>query len=346
MRALVAPYASRGLLARSEHWRGRPGDVAEESARPRWSVMVPAYNSAADLSRSLSSVLAQARPVESMQIEVVDDCSKEDDTARVVEEIGQGRVKFFRQHANVGHARNFNTCVERARGYFVHILHADDWVKSGFYDEMDAVFESFPNAGAAFCRHAIVDSRADILRVSALEAPAPGIIERWFERIGAELPLQPPSMVVRREVYRDLGSFDTRMASCGEDWEMWARIAAFYPVAFTPKILACYQDAEGSVTKRAIKSGQNMKDVRQAIKILESYVDTPAGRAALVRAPENWAKWGLHWTFELASRGDFKGALVQLRQSLLCSQSRRILSEALKAALFLLKCRLRGVARS
>jgi glycosyltransferase involved in cell wall biosynthesis len=307
--------------------------------------MVPAYNSGADLRRGLSSVLAQARTAEIMQIEVVDDCSKTDDAAQIVKEVGQGRVEFFRQSVNVGHARNFNTCVERARGHLIHILHADDWVERGFYDEMDALFGAFDDAGAGFCRHAIVGSDGGVVRHSPLEKSEPGVIERWFERIGAELPLQPPSMVVRRAVYEDLGSFDKRMASCGEDWEMWARIAAFYPVAFTPKLLAYYQDTEGSITKRSISSGQNMKDVRQAIQILDSYVDAPVGRTVLACARENWAKWGLYWASKLTCQGDSKGALVQLWQTLLCSRSLHTLAAVLNMALLLLKRRLRELVR-
>lgn len=345
MKALVAPYASRELLAKSKEWRGQPGPVAEPPSRPKWSVMVPAYNAADDLRRSLSSVLAEGRSAEVMQIEVVDDCSKTDDAARIVEEIGKGRIDFFRQSANLGHARNFNSCLERARGHFVHILHSDDWVGHGFYDEMDALFAAFPEAGAAFCRHAIIGADGSEQRVSPLEKYDSGIIERWFERIGAELPLQPPSMVVRRAVYEDLGSFDTRMESCAEDWEMWVRIAAFYPVAFTPKILAYYQDSEGSITKRSISSGQNMKDVRQAIQILGSYIDSQAGRTALARAPENWAKWGLYWASKLTCQEDSNSALVQLWQTLLCSWSPRTLAAVLRLALFLLKRRLRDLIR-
>ena len=38
-----------------------------------------------------------------------------------------------------------------------------------------------------------------------------------------------PSIVVRRSVYERLGSFDRRLV-CAEDWEMWVRIAAHYPI--------------------------------------------------------------------------------------------------------------------
>ena len=67
-----------------------------------------------------------------MPIEVIDDLSVQDDPAAVVREIGDSRVTFFRQPANVGPQANFTTCVQRARGYWVHLLHGDDMVRPGF----------------------------------------------------------------------------------------------------------------------------------------------------------------------------------------------------------------------
>src|SRR5215210_6047396 len=84
-------------------------------ARPLWSVMIPSFNCADYLRESLRSVLAQDPGPEIMQIEVVDDCSTSDGPEAVVAEIGRGRVGFFRQPQNVGHARNFGTCLQRSR---------------------------------------------------------------------------------------------------------------------------------------------------------------------------------------------------------------------------------------
>lgn len=119
--------------------------------RPFWSVMIPNYNSDRYLAQTLKSVLEQDPGAEEMEIEVVDDCSNKDDPAAVVKEIGKGRISFFRQPDNVGATANFNTCIQRAKGQWVHILHSDDTVLPGFYNRLRSALEPELTIGAAFC---------------------------------------------------------------------------------------------------------------------------------------------------------------------------------------------------
>jgi len=106
--------------------------VPEGTPRPFWSVMIPTFNCAKYLRQTLESVLAQDPGPGLMQIEVVDDVSTKDDPEAVVREIGKGRVQFYRNGQNLGAIRNFNGCVQRAKGHWVHILHGDDAVLPGF----------------------------------------------------------------------------------------------------------------------------------------------------------------------------------------------------------------------
>jgi glycosyltransferase involved in cell wall biosynthesis len=131
--------------------------ITEGTYRPFWSVIIPTYNCANYLEETLKSVLQQDPGQEQMQIEVVDDCSTKDDPEKVVKEIGKGRVSFFRQPKNVGAQRNFNTCIQRAKGHWVHILHGDDAVFPGFYERFQAAIEKEPIIGAAFCRTIYMD---------------------------------------------------------------------------------------------------------------------------------------------------------------------------------------------
>src|SRR5882757_2983365 len=93
--------------------------------RPLWSVMIPSYNCSNYLRETLLSVLAQDPGPEKMQIEVIDDHSTDADIAALVAEIGKGRVEFFRQEENIGSLRNFETCLNRSVGHWVHLLHGD-----------------------------------------------------------------------------------------------------------------------------------------------------------------------------------------------------------------------------
>jgi hypothetical protein len=224
---------------------------------------------------------------------------------------------------------NFNTCLQRSRGRLVHLLHGDDWVCDGFYERMGRLFDRHPEIGAAFCRHTIVDEQGNVQRVSPLERSDSGVLEQWLERIASDLPLQPPSIVVRREVYERVGGFDRRMLSCGEDWEMWVRIALHYPVGYEPEPLAVYRDNSSSLTKRSIRSGQNIRDVRMATDIIRAYLPRAIARTTSRKAGETWASWALHWAEQFIAKGDAAAAATQLREGLRCSHSQRILSPAL-----------------
>jgi glycosyltransferase involved in cell wall biosynthesis len=124
---------------------------------PLWSVMIPTFHCARFLRQTLESVLSQDTRPDVMQIEVIDDCSTQDDPESVVRAAAGERVHFFLQPKNVGHTRNFETCLQRARGHLVHLLHGDDAVRHGFYRKTAQLFGENVQFGAAFCRHVIMD---------------------------------------------------------------------------------------------------------------------------------------------------------------------------------------------
>ena len=156
--------------------------VPEGIPRPLWSVMIPTYNCANYLRETLTSVLTQDPGPEVMQIEVVDDHSTKDDPEAVVRELAGDRVSFYRQPQNVGHVKNFNTCLQRSRGKLIHLLHGDDGVRNGFYQKMQKAFDTQPNIGAAFCRHIYMDENGHWKSLSSLEQPDNGVIENWLEK--------------------------------------------------------------------------------------------------------------------------------------------------------------------
>jgi len=192
--------------------------------RPLWSIMIPIYNGAIYLREAIESVLIQDMGIDKMQIEVVDDCSTDADVKGIVEEVGKGRVSYYRQEQNIGSLRNFETCINRSKGYYIHLLHCDDKVKDGFYETMTTLFTSFPEAAAAFCAHDSIDAVGKVYSISEPEANEPCILPDLLFTLAVRQPIQYVSMVVKREIYEALGAFYG--VTYGEDWEMWARIAA------------------------------------------------------------------------------------------------------------------------
>ena len=289
--------------------------------RPLWSVMIPTYNCANYLRQTLTRVLAQDPGAEVMQIQVVDDCSTLDDPEAVVKEVGQGRVEFYRQPQNVGHTGNFATCLQRSRGELIHLLHGDDYVLDGFYSRLQQGFEQRPNLGAAFCRQIYMNHEGHWSEFSQLEQPESGVLENWLERIAIYQRIQTPAIVVRRSVYEQLGGFDQRL-SWAEDWEMWVRIAAHYPVWYEPQPLAAYRMHDGSNTGRYARTGENLRDLVRAIEIIKAYL--PAARAEVLsrKSREHWSIVYARWlAYQMLFQGELDGASAQVREGLICGQS-------------------------
>jgi glycosyltransferase involved in cell wall biosynthesis len=238
--------------------------------RPLWSVMIPTYNCTRFVAFALKSVLQQDPGADVMQIEVVDDFSTDGDVEAIVQEIGQGRVLFYRQPENKGSLRNFETCLNRAKGHWVHLLHGDDLVRNGFYKEIQALFEAHPQAGAAFVKNSYINTEGYETGIERQILEKNGIIENWLDIIATRQRLQPPAIVVKREVYEKLGGFFA--VHYGEDWEMYTRIAAYYPVAYSPKYLAKYRVHGHNITSQSYLKGQHVNDLKMVINIIQGYL--------------------------------------------------------------------------
>jgi glycosyltransferase involved in cell wall biosynthesis len=316
-------------MSKDHPFRAPIPPVAEGIARPLWSVMIPTYHCARYLRETLMRLLAQDPGAELMQIEVIDDCSTRDDPAAVVADVGQGRVQFYRQPQNVGHIRNFESCLRRAHGQWVHLLHGDDYVLPGFYERMGKAFVQNPTIGAAFCRQIFMDEKGHWQAFSALEQDESGLLANALERLALEQRIMTPSIVVRRSVYEHLGGFDCRLA-CAEDWEMWVRIAAHYPVWYEVEPLAVYRMHNESNTGRHVRSGADTRYNCLAIEIFSSYLPAASAERITRQARETYARAALQTAAQLSTRGDRMAMLAQIREALRCHCTLRALLQALR----------------
>ena len=243
-------------------------DVAE--VRPLWSVMIPVYNCSRYLPQLLESVLRQDPGAELMQIEVIDDGSTDADVRQIVGTIGKGRVGYYRQSENVGSLRNFETCLNRSKGQWIHLLHGDDFVSPGFYNEIKLLFETYPEAGAAFTGFYEVNEEGEILYPNKVLAERKGYIENWLDIISQSQCIQPPAMVVKRAVYEEVGAFFG--VHYGEDWEMWVRISYRFPIVHSPVHLANYRVHASNITSSYFLSGQHIRDIRKVIGMIQEHL--------------------------------------------------------------------------
>jgi glycosyltransferase involved in cell wall biosynthesis len=297
--------------------------VTEGVDRTSWSVMIPAYNAGDYLEQALRSVLDQDPGPDRMQVAVVDDASAGVDRAEaIVRRLAPDRVEFHRAVENLGLAGNWNRCIGLARGHWVHLLHQDDWVLPGFYEQLGRAEAQAPGVGAAFCRHFFADGDGHWTALSHLEGRTAGVLESLLVRLSSVQPIQCPSIVVRRSAYEALGGFrgDLRY---NLDWEMWCRIASRYPIWYEPRPLACYRQHEGSETAALMGAGAVVPDIRLAISIVRRYMPAEF-HPSLGLGKLDWVRHVMIREADRAlMRGDYRAGVLHLRQAVACNPSAR-----------------------
>jgi hypothetical protein len=89
-------------------------------------------------------------------------------------------------------------------------LHQDDIVLPEFYERLRKGAEQ-SDAGAAFCRYAIVNSKGHWVDISHFHLESADLLEDWHPRITVHPLIQCPAIAVRRLVYEQLGGFLPRL---------------------------------------------------------------------------------------------------------------------------------------
>lgn len=128
------------------------------TAADRITVVVTTYNRASIMRRSLESVLTQGRPAD--EIVVVDDGST-DETRAVVQDAGQGAVRYVHQE-NRGLSAARNRGVEEATGDWVVFLDDDDAAEPGWLDALSR--QMGPDVGVVCCGARYVTPDGEPLR--------------------------------------------------------------------------------------------------------------------------------------------------------------------------------------
>ncbi|HSK10116.1 MAG TPA: glycosyltransferase [Vicinamibacterales bacterium] len=195
---------------------------------PSVSVVVPAFNAAGSIGEAVASVLAQT--YDDYEIVVVDDGST-DGTADLVRRAAP-ESRIVRQ-PNGGPGRARNAGIRASTANLIAFLDADDTWLPHKLEAQVAYFRSYPQTGLLHTDW--IGSENAMAGQAALYAQ-PGPPRHVFcELFHTDYEIATLSVMVRRDVLETVGLFDERREVHVEDWDLWLRIAARYPVGYLPQ---------------------------------------------------------------------------------------------------------------
>ena len=235
------------------------------ASSPSVSVVMPTYNYGRFLARALDSVLGQTySPAE---VIVVDDGST-DETPNVLARYAS-RVRAVRQ-ANRGLSCARNVGISIASGDLVALIDSDDTWDSEKLQRQVALWARHPDSGAIGCGVRVLDANGNVIRELRFDdATAPArhrircvaLRRQWVGGSGS-------GALIPAEVLRSVGGFDETLGAA-EDWDMWLRIAARFPIRNVPEPLAQIWDHRSGTFRNVAKLASNQMSVLRKLAARE-----------------------------------------------------------------------------
>lgn len=191
------------------------------------SVVIPTYNRAALIERSVKSALAQSH--RDVEVVVIDDAST-DETVSVLATIDDPRLRVIELERNGGQCKARNRGVREAQGRYVAFLDSDDeWLPTKVARQLER-FEAGDRPGVTYTGMWVDDgtSRNDVLaRVEG---------ESFEEFLTLPGPITTTGLMVDAEMVREELSFDETIG-CAVEGDLLIRISRDHVVGRVPEPL-------------------------------------------------------------------------------------------------------------
>ena len=212
---------------------------------PIVSVIIPALNAAEWIGETLQSVLMQS--FREIEVIVVDGGST-DGTQSITKAFGKSVKLICKLHSGKSASRNAG--IYAAQGEYIAFIDADDlWLPEKLELQLQ-MFSSDPNLGWVYSDGYLFEGKAtnNIMTFGSLSHLHSGDILCPL-LLNDFIP--SPTPVIRRKIIDKIGYFDeTLQRHEPEDWDMWLRIAAHYPIGFVNRSLVRYRLHPSSLMAR------------------------------------------------------------------------------------------------
>lgn len=202
------------------------------------SIIMPSYNTAKFIGKSIESVLNQT--YKNWELIIVDDCST-DDTDDVIEKYDDTRIRYIKNKTNSGAAVSRNTGLNIAKGKWIAFLDSDDlWSNNKLAEQI--LFMEKHNHSFSYTSYREIDEHGN--------------------EIGIEVT--GPKRITKKDMYRycwpgcltvmydaeKVGRIQIADIKKNNDYAMWLKVIKKADCYYFDKVLAYYRKRTGSISNQ------------------------------------------------------------------------------------------------
>ncbi|HWN08970.1 MAG TPA: glycosyltransferase family A protein [Pyrinomonadaceae bacterium] len=266
-------------------------------ANPLISVVMPVYNALPFLDESIRSILEQT--LTDFEFVILDDASTDGSLERLREWSSRDqRIRLHESKKQLGLSGSSNAVVSKARSPIVARMDADDIAHPDRLRRQWNIIEGRPDV-------AVIGTLCNGIDASGREVRPR---DRWrLVRRSGYIPFPHGSAMFRREVFDLVGGYD-ETAECGEDQDLFLRMAARGKVVTLPDVLYSYRYHSSNETlfygRRAVGQNHSQNGDALAAFYMLGAMRLWAGEPPKLLAPllkKKSLKWNLKTMMILAS---------------------------------------------
>jgi glycosyltransferase involved in cell wall biosynthesis len=187
---------------------------------PKVSVIIPSYNRAGMIGRSIKSILKQTSS--DYEIIVADDAST-DNTEEVVKSFNDERIVYFRLDKNSGQCVSRNLAIKKAKGEYIGFLDSDDeWLPTKLEKQLKLFKNSQdPNLAAVYCGFI---ERDEVLNRTYIINRGNRRGNLYKDLLKGYCPSTPTMFLVKKKALLSVNGFDEDLPTF-VDYDLWLRLA-------------------------------------------------------------------------------------------------------------------------
>ena len=210
---------------------------------PLVSVIIPTYNRADLLRLTLDSVVAQT--FSDYEIIVVDDGSFDDSNevlcARYTE------IQYIKIKNSGGPSKPRNIGIEMAKGKYIAFVDDDDLWLPRKLEKQVSVLNNNPEFGLVHTPCNLINLQGNLTGIVIGRPGTPDVKHGDVKmRMIGNWTLMMPTVLIRKEVLRNVGNFNTHMPQAGEDAEFWSRCSFYTKFYYIDEPLALYREHQSN----------------------------------------------------------------------------------------------------
>lgn len=229
------------------------------------SVCIPVYNGEAFIAAAIDSVLQQT--YRDFEIVVVDNQST-DNTISIVKKYADPRIRLIKNDTNIGMIPNWNKAMNEARGTYIKILPADDYIYPTCLELQTTVLENdIAKKISLVCgRKHIIDEKGKVLfdrgfTKKAVQVSGIAAINK-VSAAGGNLIGEGGAVLFRKELLQQTGNFNSDIFYV-LDLDLWFKMLLHGDLYALPQVVAAFRVSKQSASVQVVE--QQRDDVTRFI---------------------------------------------------------------------------------